>query len=237
MSSLSRLTSLLTTSLTLVACLSLSSVVVAGCSADTTTAEEASLGEGEDAFTVDLAKSERLLAKAVSMAEKRQTVSACESNEDLYLRSIIDTLRQAIAVRNTVWFRTRVIAKKTILQKTLGDTVEWQEILGVYDPSKPATLEKAFSAGVSLWDTNGGAYGNQQRIELKANGAAVIHVLDTESPDFHWNQTPTTWRLSGATLTLGTGRVLTLKWADGMLRTVRVSDGPGFVSLQSECEA
>jgi hypothetical protein len=192
-------------------------------------------GEGEDNFTsADIGKSEQLLAKAVTLAEKHAAGRACD--DDAYLSTIVDTLRQAIAARNTVYFRTKVIAKKEVLAKELAGTLEWQEILGVYNPQKPETLATAFGAGVSLWDVNGGVYGNTQRIELKANGKAIIHTLDTESQDFHWNQKETTWRLEGSKLTLGTGLALSTEWKDGML-SAKKDGGLAFISQKSECEA
>lgn len=222
--------------LAFVVSLGLSSTLV-GCAAaaDDSSNSGGNTGEGEDNFTsADITKSEQLLAKAVSLAEKHAAGRACD--DDAYLSTIVDTLRQAIAARNTVYFRTKVIAKKEVLAKELAGTLEWQEILGVYDPAKPQTLAAAFNAGVSLWDVNGGVYGNKERIELKANGKAIVHTLDTESQDFHWNQQETTWRLDGSKLTLGTGLALTTEWKDGML-SAKIDGGLAFISQKSECEA
>ncbi len=208
----------------------------AACASPTDEADsDAEVGTGEDAFTADIPKSERLLALAVKQAEQHAKDSC---GTDTYRSTIVETLHQAIAVRNTVWFRTKVIPTKPAIVAALADTLEWQAILGTYDGRKPETFIAAANAGFSLWDTNGGAYGNQRRIQLAANGKATVHTLDTESKDFHWNTKATTWSYANGKLTLGTGATYSVKWESGMLTaTPPGGNNPDFVSYQSECEA
>ena len=213
-----------------VVALGLTSAACAGQSSD---AQE-QVGSGEEAISSgDIAQSDSLLAEAVQQADAHAK-DACGS--EVYRSTIVDTINQAIALRDTVWFRTQVIAKKPELVRELGGTLEWQKILGVYDPAKPSTLVAAANAGFSLWDTSGGVYGNKVQLEL-ANGKAIVHTLDTDSADLHWTTANTTWTYANGTLTLGTGETYALSWENGML-VAKTADGSiAFVSQQSECEA
>lgn len=193
----------------------------------------------ESDFTVDLARSEEHLARAVQMAERIEAgpgQSHCEEEVDRF--GVIQELRAAIAVRDTVFFRTRVIAKKAVLARVLAGTLEWQEILGGYVPSKPETLDAALATGVSIWANHGGAYGPQRRIQFRADGAASSFVLDIERPGSHWDEHPTTWRLDDhRRLTLGTGEVFELVHDGVSLRATPLGeDYPTFVSLTLECD-
>ena len=207
-----------------------------GCAAEGEASSE-ELGTGEDNFTVDIPKSEELLAKAVKMAERHAAGHSCE--EDIYLTEIAATLRQAIAVRDTVWFRTRVIPTKPILVKVLGGSLDWQEIVGTFKPAQLAeTLPAALAAGVSLWDTNGGGFGNTGRLELNANGKATIHTLDVEDMDnIHWTSAPTTWSFANGKLELGNGEVYGVTYDNHTLILTTPDGALGYVSQKSECEA
>jgi hypothetical protein len=184
---------------------------------------------------IDIPKSEALLAKAVKLADLHAAGNACES--EAYLSSIVDLLRQAIAVRDTVYFRTQVIAKKPVLAHELKGTLAWQEVLGNFKPNDLNTLPAALSADVSLWDTDGGAFGNKQRLEFLPDGKAILHVLDVNSSDFHWNDTPTTWTYEKGQLSLGTGDRYVITFESGTLEAQLPGGGIAFVSTQSECEA
>jgi hypothetical protein len=206
----------------------------AGCSAGDASSDE--VGTGEDMFTVDIPKSEELLAKAVQLAERHDGGQACE--EEVYLTDIVDNLRKAIAVRDTVWFRTRVIAAKPILVKVLGGSLEWQEILGTFKPNRLSTLPGALNAGVSLWDTSGGVFGNKGRLEFQANGKAVVHTLDIENmQNIHWNSAPTTWSFQNNQIKLGNGETYDVTFEDGMLKATLPGGGIAYISQKSECEA
>ena len=58
-----------------------------------------------------------------------------------------EAVREAIKVRNTMFFRTRVVAKKEPLKSALGGILAWQEILGTFRPGDRSTLKAAFEAG------------------------------------------------------------------------------------------
>jgi hypothetical protein len=194
----------------------------------------------EAAFTVDIQKSERLLAEAVSMAEERARADFCET--DFSRDAIVAKLREAIAVRNTVFFRTRVVAKKEILAKELAGTLEWQEILGVFDPAKlDETLPRALAAGVTLWDTLGGAAGNRQKIKFRAEGVAVVSTLDDarlEKGEVRWNDEKTTWSYAKGRLKLGSGEVFDVTHGGEFLSlTPPGADFNTFISSESECDA
>jgi hypothetical protein len=218
--------------------------VLGGCAAaDDDAAEDGS--SSEDNFTVDVKKSEALLAKAVSVAEKLKAGKQCDelsdADEGMVAKfTVVALLRQAVAARDTVFFRTKVVAKKAILAEVLAGSLEWQEILGTYNPKKPETLAASLASGVSVWDTNGGAFGNQARIEFRAGGKAVVYTLDTESPDFKWSEKPTTWKLenNNKTLKLGTGESFALEHTgDFLMLTKPGSKFNDFISTESECEA
>lgn len=209
-----------------------------GCAADPTTEEglDPSSEEAElKGKTYDIPLSEKLLAEAEAIAAKRQSGKhVCD--DGTYLSDISNRVRLAIAVRDTVFFRTRVLAKKAGIARELAGTLDWQEFMGVYDPKKPQTLAAALANGVNLWDTNGGAYGNQIRIEFQANGRALWHQLDTESTDFHWNTTKTRWSLVGDQLTVA-NRTYRVATEAGTLVLFNARGAFEFVDSQSECEA
>jgi hypothetical protein len=195
---------------------------------------------GEALSAVDIPKSEALLAKAVAVAERHAAGNVCEDSGDgdVLRSTIVDLLRQAVAVRDTVYFRTHVIGTKAILAQELAGTLEWQEILGTFNPHNLDTLPAALSTGVSLWDTSGGVYGNRARIEFHTHGEALLYVLDTESDKPTWSHSTTTWSYHDKTLELGNGAVYRVKFADGMLEAMEAAgDFPAFISPQSECEA
>jgi hypothetical protein len=209
------------------------------CAAPTAPGDDAAEA-GEQLSTIDIPKSESLLAKAVAVAERHAQGNVCEDsgNGDVLRSTIVDLLRQAVAVRDTVYFRTKVIAKKAILAQELSGTLEWQEILGTFDPRNLATLPAALATGVSLWDTDGGAYGNKARIEFHPNGQAVLYVLDVDTNTPVWHHSPTTWSFENRSIHLGTGTVYEVKFTDGMLEALEPgTDFPAFVSPESECEA
>lgn len=221
-------------------------IAASACGEPSGSSDAVSIGEGEDAFSVDIPQSEKLLAEAVKMAEKYEQQGGCET--EIYRSDITAKVQQAIAVRNTVWFRTRVVAKKAVLARVLTDTLDWQAILGVYDPTKPDTLVAAANAGFSLWDTNGGVFGNKQRIQLRAGGKAVVLQINEE--DFTWMSSETTWSYSAGRLTIGAGTVGTETYGGvydvtnegGMLGlTPRTPNGSetfwSYISEESECEA
>jgi hypothetical protein len=195
--------------------------------------EEVDAEESEDAVTggsrVDIPKSEKLLVEAMTKAEEH-AARGCDT--DVYKSDIVSLLRQAIAVRNTVFFRTRVIGTKTLLAQELGGTVEWQEILGTFDPKKMETLGAALARGVTLWDSNG----HGQRLEFLAGAQAKVHTIDA-TDGFRPVTRTTTWTYRGSQITLGSGEVFDVKWtADGMLRAVRRGDeSTVYVSVESEC--
>jgi hypothetical protein len=193
----------------------------------------------EQAFSVNIPESERFLAKAVEEATLHAS-GGCE--HDAYRSTIVDFLRKAVAVRDTVYFRTQVIGTKAILAQELAGTLEWQEILGTYNPKNLKTLPAALVKGVSLWDTSGGVYGNRERVEFRANGVAVVYVLNTDDiKNIHWDSSNTTWRYSSTvstagTITLGTGIAYDVTIEDGLL-WARATNAGTLISQQSECEA
>lgn len=216
-------------------------LVSTGCSSTTGSVDSETapgMERGEEDFTsvnVDIPKSEQLLAKAVKQAED-YAAGGCE--QEIYLSDIAATVREAIKVRDTAFFRTRIIAKRAPLKTALGGLLVWQEILGTFKPADASTLEASFEAGVTFYDTNGGAYGNKTKLELRAGGEAVIHDLDVEANPANppWKSRVERWSVAGRTLTVGSTRyaVQVDENADVFLLK---DDDRAFFSYPSECDA
>lgn len=191
----------------------------------------------EDEFTADVAGSERLLDEAVKLAA-RYEAEGCAS--DVYLSTIVDKVRAAIALRNTPFFRTRVVAKKVELARVLANTLAWQEILGVFEPTRLATLPTALAAGVTLFDVTSSIHGNTRKITFRAGGKATVYTLDTSGAKPVWKETATSWGGDGDGVTLASGErfVATFTQGELELRPEGQRGGlPAFVSFPSECEA
>ena len=215
-------------------------VVTAACAAPGDAPDSASdSAEAEQGFTVDIPESERLLSQAVVLAERHAKGDVCDDtgNGEPLRSSIVDLLRKAIAVRDTVYFRTQVIGKKAILAQELASTLEWQEILGVFKPTDLRTLPTALSTGVTIWDTNGGVYGNKAKIAFAAHGKAVVSTLNIDTTKPVWESVDTTWTYANGTLSLGTGLSFHVTYGDGMLEASPEDGTPPFISQESECEA
>jgi hypothetical protein len=190
----------------------------------------------EEDFTADVAGSEKLLDEAVKLAVTYET-EGCAS--DVYLSTIADKVRAAIAIRNTPFFRTRVVAKKVELARVLANTLAWQEILGVFEPTRLATLPTALAAGVTLFDVTSSIHGNTRKIAFRAGGKATLYVLDTSATKPVWKETATSWGSDGDGVTLASGErfVATFTKGELELRPEGQRDGlPAFVSFPSECE-
>lgn len=190
----------------------------------------ADLGEGEDNFTVDIKKSEALLNEAVAMAEQRNAAGDCPTKHTA--SDVLKKVREAIAVRDTPFFRTKVVATKHPLVVLFEGTLAWQEILGVYNPKKPETLANALSAGVLFSQTPVGHERPPRVIAFMANGVAMRH----ERIDFgdQFKSQETTWKTEGSTIKLGTGESLELFEAHDW-HYLENGNEMGFFSGTSDC--
>jgi hypothetical protein len=155
------------------------STIACGGEAGTDTSIDDGAGSDEaEVASYDIKKSEKLLAEAVALAEARKRHQVCEA--DAYQTTILDKLTEAVKVRNTIWFRTKVIAKKAVLVEQMGQNLAFKEIiLGFTNTNgKLAGVEAALASGTLFFGPAPGAYGNMSKLEFKAGGKLTSSTLE-----------------------------------------------------------
>lgn len=152
-----------------------------------------------------------LYKQAVALAKQHQ-VDACsasglnENDEGAYLTTIARKASQAVATCGAFSNVIKTSPWAAPIREELQGTLVLPLLTGdlqVKDASGKTTfagLDQAL-VGVTLWGPAPGAYGNAKKIELGANGAAKISVL--EWPD---GANMPEWHTADATYTIGAVR-------------------------------
>ncbi len=157
-------------------------------------------GAGSDEAEVasyDIKKSEKLLAEAVTLAEARKRHQVCEA--DAYQTTILDKLTEAVKVRNTIWFRTSVIAKKTVLVEQMGQNLAFKEIIAGFTNTngKLAGVEAALSSDTIFFGPAPGAYGNMSKLTFKAGGKLTSSTLQISAQgNATWKSKEVRWSVN-----------------------------------------
>lgn len=181
--------------------------------------------------------SEALVDEARVLADVRLRGDACAAGATE--KAIVGKLEQALAVRDTVYFRENVIGRTASITLALRDSLALHAILGrvVVGDGAAEGLADALSAGVTLHGPAADGLLHASRLRFDANGEATRTEAGRDAlGNVRWSSTPTTWSVDAAgRLTVGGASVVvSARGADVRLVT---ASGEALVAVPDECPA
>jgi hypothetical protein len=222
--------------------LSLATAGLTGCAFDSSAATDDASSEA--VTSENMKKSEVLLHEAVVMAEARATGEVCAT--EAYQTAILDKLHAAVKLRDTDYFRTKVIAKQPVLVAQMKQNLAFYELTGVVKVKAGTVtgLERGLASGVIFWGPASGAYGEFSKFEFQAAGKVVVYTLKVDDQGAaSWDTANDAWSVdandaTGRTVIVaGNKYSLDTSGSDWELQQDLANPSTLYVSSPAECEA